>query len=233
MTLRAPFLTLLAVAGLATAQSTKPSPEPSPEDQKFSAVLMEVQKLISTRKYEEALQKIRDAEAIKPDSPVVQLARGSIYTSMKDYEKARQCFKAADSLKPGNFESRFNLTELDYVQGKYEAASASFTAMLASYPDVQKEIRSLIQFKIVVCRIKLKEIGEAEQLVKKFAFADDSPTSYFTQMAFAAQKGDNATANERLAKASKVFKPGDMAPYVDALVEAGWITLKTVDGTKK
>jgi Tfp pilus assembly protein PilF len=233
MTLRALFLTLIAVAGLATAQSTKPPPNGSPEDTKFAAALTEVQKLISTQKYEDALRKIRDAEVLKPDSPIVQLARGSVYTSMKDYEKARQCFKAADALKPGSFEPRFNLTELDYVQGNYESAAASFTAILKSFPDLQKEIRSLVQFKIVVCRIKLNDIAEADELVKKFAFAEESPASYFTQASFAAQKGDNATANQCLTKAQKAFSPREIAPYVDALVEAHWITLRTVDRTKK
>jgi Flp pilus assembly protein TadD len=218
MTLRAPFLTLLAVAGLATAQSTKPPPELSLEDKKFSAALLEVRKLAAAEKYQEALDKIREAEALKPDSPIIQNARGSIYTSMRDYDKARQCFKAADALNPGSFESRFNLTELEYVQGNYEAAAASFTAILASFPGMPKQIRALVQFKIVVCRIKLNKIEEAEQLVKKFAFADDSPANFFTQASFAAQKA---------------FSPAENAPYVDALVEAHWITMKTVDRTKK
>lgn len=233
MTLRATFLTLLAVAGLATAQSTKPPPEPSPEDKKFSAALLDVRKLASEQKYEEALEKIREAEVLKPDSPIIQNARGSVYTSMKDYERARQCFKAADALKPGTFEARFNLTELEYVQGNYESAAASFAAILASFPSLQKEVRALVQFKIVVCRIKLNQIAEAEELVKKFAFAEDSLPSYFTQASFAAQKGDNATANGLLTKAQKAFNPGEIAPYVDALVEAHWITMRKADGSKK
>jgi Tfp pilus assembly protein PilF len=233
MTLRASFLTLLAVAGLATAQSTKPAPEPSAADQKFAAVLMDVRKLASAQKYEEALQKLRDAETLNPNSALVQNVRGSIYTSMKDYEKARECFKAAVALMPGSFEFRFNLTELDYVQGNYEAAAASFTSILAAYPDLQKTVRSLVQFKIVVCRIKLNQLAEAEELVKRFAFADDSLAGYFTKASFAAHKGDNASANGWLARAQKAFNPGEVAPYVDALVEAHWITMKVVDGPKK
>jgi tetratricopeptide (TPR) repeat protein len=230
---RALLLMLIAVAGLVTAQSTKSAPEPSPQDKKFAEALMDVRKLASAQQYEEALEKLRGAEALKPDSPIIQNARGSIYTSMKDYEKARECFKAADALKPGAFESRFNLTELEYVQGNYEAAAASFTEILTTFPNLQKEIRSLVQFKIVVCEIKLNHIVQADQLVQRFAFADESLAGLFTKASFAANKGDNATANELLAKAQKAFNPGQIAPYVDALVEAHWITIRKAEGAKK
>jgi Tfp pilus assembly protein PilF len=233
MTSRAILLLLLAVAGLATAQSTTPSPELSAEDKQLAAMLVDVRRLAAAQKYEEALAKLRDADALQPNSAMVQNARGSIYTSMKEYEKARQYFKAADALKPGTFEVHFNLTELEYVQGHYEAAAASFTDLLSSFPGMQKEIRALVQFKIVVCQIKLNHLAEAEALVKKFAYAEDSPAGCFTQASFAAQKGDNATANTLLAKAEKAYSRAEIAPYVDALVEAHWITMKTVDGPKK
>ncbi len=231
MILRATLFTLLTAATLAVAQSAPPPP--STENSLFQNVLLDVRKLATAQQYDQALARLNDAERIKPGSPIVQNARGSIYTSMKDYGKARECFKQAERLSPGMFEARFNLTELDYVQGNYEAAAASFTKLLATYSDLQPSIRSLVQFKIIACHLKLKKITEAEDLVRRFAFAEESPASYFTKMAFAVHNGDNAGAGALLGKAQKAFGAGAIAPYLDAMVEAHWVTLKRSGETKK
>jgi hypothetical protein len=69
--------------------------------------------------------------------------------------------------------------------------------------------------------------------VKGFAFTDKNPASHFTKIAFAAQTNDFATADEWLTKARQTFGRGELAPYVDALVEAGWLVMKGPDETKK
>jgi Flp pilus assembly protein TadD len=231
MTLRATLLLLFMAANSAVAQTAAPAT--STENSLFQNVLLDVRKLASAHQYDEALARLNDAENIKPGSPIVQNARGSIYTSMKDYGKARECFKQAEKLSPGTFEPRFNLTELDYVQGNYEAAAASFTKLLAAYSNLQPSIRSLVQFKIIACHLKLKKVTEAEDLVRRFAFAEESPASYFTKMAFAVHYGDNAGAGALLGKAQKAFGPGAIAPYLDAMVEARWVTLQRSGETKK
>src|SRR3954465_8014551 len=233
MTLRITFLTVIATAGLAMAQSTRSAPDASPETTLFQGILLDVRKLVSAQQYEEALVRLKDAENIKPGSPIVMNARGNIYTSMKEYGRARECFKQAEILNPSSFEPRFNLTELDYVQGNYEAAAASFTKLLGAYPDLQASIRSLVHFKIIVCHLKLKKDTEAEDLVKRYAFAEESPASYFTKMAFAVHNGENAAAGALLTKAQKAFGNATIAPYLDALVEAHWVTLKRSAETKK
>jgi Tfp pilus assembly protein PilF len=233
MTRRVAFITLMAAAALAMAQSAPPVPDSSPETKLFQGVLLDVRRLASAQQYDQALVRLRDAENIKPGSPIVLNARGNIYTNMRAYEKARECYKQAETLNPGSFEPRLNLTELDYVQGNYEAAASSFTKLLAAYPDLQASVRALVQFKIVVCQLKLKKDAEAEELVKRFAFAEESPASYFTRMAFAVHNGDNAGAGALFTKSEKAFGSATIAPYLDAMVEAHWITLKRSGEGKK
>jgi tetratricopeptide (TPR) repeat protein len=223
MTLRSSLLIFLAAAGLAASQNAAPSPE----DAALAKIFEDVRKLGSEKKYEQALAKLREAEALKPDSTVVQNARGSIYTSMKDYERARECFKKAGELQPGSFEARFNLSELDFVEGKYEAAADAFTKLLAANTGAPRPVRHLVQFKILVCALRLNDIEKATELAKIFAFPDDSPAGHFAKIAFAAQKGDFTGAAAGLASAQKAFGADDTMPYVDTLVEARWLTLKS------
>jgi tetratricopeptide (TPR) repeat protein len=226
MMLRLTLIVLLLAAGPATAQNAPPAPPAPTADKKFMDLLMEVRKLAAQNQPQKALEKLVEAEALKPGNPVVFNARGSVYTSMKDYAKAREAFTKAEALNPNAFEARFNLTELDYVQGNYEQAAESFAKLLDIHASLPEHIRNLVQFKILVCKLKLGKLPEAEALVTTYAFKDESPVGYFTKATFALQKGDQATANEWLAKAQKNFQPGEILPYLDALVEARWIALK-------
>jgi Tfp pilus assembly protein PilF len=232
MPLRFHSLLVLLATGLATAQNPKKAPV-SPEEKRFGEIVLEVRRLTSARQHQQALEKLSEAEALRPNSPEVHMVRGNIYTNAKEYEKARECFVKAESLKPGAFQVRFNLAELDYVQGNYQAASDSFAKLLSTTTGPPEAIRALMQFKIIVCQIKLNKVAEAEALANTYAFKDESPASYFAKASFAIHKGDHATANEWLGKAQKAFKPDDVAPYVDALVEARWITFKPATETKK
>lgn len=232
MPLRFQILFVLLATSLATAQNPKGTPG-SPEDKKFGDIIIEVRKLASARQHQQALEKLGEAEALRPNSPEVLMVRGNIYTNAKEYDKARASFLKAESLKPRAFEIRFNLAELDYVQGNYQTASDSFAKLLTATPPPPAEIRSLMQFKIVVCQIRLNKVAEAEESAKAYAFKDESPASFFTRATFAMQKGDHATANDWLTKAQTTFKPADVAPYVDALVEARLLTLKPATEVKK
>jgi tetratricopeptide (TPR) repeat protein len=232
MMLRLSLIFLLLAAAPAMAQNTRPAPQISATDKKFAELLMEVRRLSGQNQHQQALDKLVEAEALKPDNPVIFNARGSIYTGMKDYAKAREAFAKAETLNPNGFEPRFNLTELDFVQGNYEQAAESFTKLLDIHANLPVQIRSLVQFKILVCKMKVGKLPEAEVLMKTYAFKEESPASYFTKATVALQKGDQATANEWLTKAQRTFKPGETMPYIDSLVEARWITLKSSNAAK-
>ena len=53
-------------------------------------LLKKVQTLHAQQHYYEALQELDKAEALAPDSPIFPNIRGSIYTAMRDFAKARE-----------------------------------------------------------------------------------------------------------------------------------------------
>jgi predicted Zn-dependent protease len=216
-----------AVAAIATAQSS------SPEAQKYAALMDQVRELYGKRQYTDALKRLDEAESLRQDNAKVNNVRGSIYTIMRDYAKARASFEASRKLKPDAYETRFNLAELDFVSGQYDAAEAAFRNLLLDYPKLQPGPQQFVQFKIVISQLKQNMTTEAEAAVKTFAFPDNSPAHYGTQAAFALQKKDTATALHLLNKAAGIFKTGEMIPYVDALMEAKWIRIEASTEPKK
>lgn len=194
---------------------------------------MEVQQLHARQRYTDAMERLREAEALKPENAVVFNARGSIYTGMRDFDKAREWFKKSEALSPTAFEPKFNLTELDYVQGNYEVAGAGFSKLLADHPKLPLQVRHLTQFKVLVCSLKRDKIVEAEAMMKNFTFMDDTAAYYFAKAAFAYQKDDKALATEWVTKATKIFKPVEIAPYMDSLMEARWLPSLAVPNDPK
>lgn len=205
-------------AGVAMAQTAAPV-----VPDKFRDLIIEVQQLQSQKRFTDALEKIHQAEELQPNNPIIANARGSIYTAMRDFDKAEEFFRKAKAQNPDNFEPKFNLTELDYVRGKYAEAEIGFKDLLKQYPKTRQEVRHLVQFKVLVCQLKQDKVSEADATMKAFTFMDDTPAYYFSKAAFAFQKKLKEEAQEWLTKAGSIFKLPDNAPYLDTLMEARWI----------
>lgn len=240
MHLRLALFILIAHGGALFAQTEAPKPaaaqgtDAPSADADFSRLIGECQQLSFQQRFFEALDRLHQAEKLKPDHATVHNVRGSVYTGMRDFEKARESFTKAQAINPAAFEPRFNLTELDYVTGDYAKAEAGFTKLLAEFPKLPLEVRHLTQFKVLVCQLKQKKIAEAESGMKAFTFMDDTAAYYYAKAAIAFQKGDKGEATEWVTKAQKIFKPVENAPYLDTLMEARWIASLTVpDDPKK
>jgi len=204
-----------------------------PTNDKLRSVVEEVQKLHAKQRYFEALQKLNDADAIAPNDPIVSNIRGSVYTAMRDFVKAREAFEKAQTLTPNAFEPKFNIAELSYVEQKYPEAEAAFSKLLQENPKLREEVRHLSQFKVLVSQLKQGKVAEAEKTSLVFTFMDDTPAYYFSKAAFEFQKDNKDGAREWLVKTDKIYKPQQNAVYLDTLMEARWIPSLTVPSDPK
>ena len=159
--------------------------------------------------------------------------RGSVYTAMRDFVKAREAFEKAQTLTPNAFEPKFNIAELSYVEQKYPEAEAAFTKLLQENPKLREEVRHLSQFKVLVSQLKQGKVAEAEKTSLVFTFMDDTPAYYFSKAAFEFQKDNKDGAREWLVKTDKIYKPQQNAVYLDTLMEARWIPSLTVPSDPK
>lgn len=236
-------LTLLAFATLLTLPTGLPgqeAPPPPPAAEggtgaatpRFIALIREAQALHGLQKNFDALQRIEEAEVLDPSSPLIPNVRGSIYTAMRDFDKAREQFQKARALSPDAFEPKFNLVELDYVSGNYAAAERGFQQLLQDYPKLQLEVRHLTQFKVLVSQLKQDKVTEARQVMTNFSFMDDTPAYYYSKAAFAFQEGKRPEGQEWLARAASIYKAHVIVPYVDSLMEAKWIESLSVTPAK-
>lgn len=194
-----------------------------PEVQRFRALILEAGTLNAQQRFSEALQRLAEAEDLKQDEALVHNLRGSVYTGLRDYPKARESFEKAHKLVPASFEPRFNLVELDFVEGKFAEAEKGFTAILKDFPKLPLQPRHLATFKLVVSQLKQDKVEDAAKTSKAFTFMDDTPAYYYSQAAFSFQKKDALAAQEWLEKGAAIFQKREILPYLDSLMESRWI----------
>ncbi len=241
--LRKKFLTLLGLpcAMLATVNAQSPAGSAkAPVEEKnpllnpqVTKLLDEVRLLHAKQQFYAALTKLSEVEVIVPDNPVLINVRGSIYTSLRDFVHARECFERAEKIVPDAIEPKFNKVELLYAETKYPEAEAAFKKLIADTPKLREDLRHLSLFKILVCQLKQDKVAEAEQVAKSFTFMDDTPAYYYAKAAFAFAKDDKEDAKNWMNKASNIFRADKNAFYIDSLVEARWVpSLQVPDAGK-
>jgi Tfp pilus assembly protein PilF len=206
------------------APPAAPTPKLSKEDvNRLSAIIAEVQQLVGRKHYLDALLKLDEADAIAPNSAAVWNVRGSVYTSYRDFDKARDAFTKARAAAPQAFEPQFNLAELLYVEHKYEDAEEAFTQIIKSFPKLREEPRHLTLFKILICRLKQNKANEAADIMKNFTATDDTPAYYYSQAVIPFNAGKRDEAALWMDKAAHIFTEARNAVYLDAINEAQWM----------
>lgn len=196
----------------------------SDEQKKEVATLLgDAARFVQGIRLQEALSKLWEAEQIAPNIFQIHNLRGAAYTKMRDFEKARASFEKAIALVPNAFHARFNLTEIDYVTGNYETAETEFVKLLEAFPKTDVATRRLIEYKIVICKLKQGDSDGAKKMIGAYSYLDDTPIYYVANAAVAFSKEDRDDAESWITSARKIYPAAQMEIFLDALIEAGWI----------
>ena len=240
---RVKFLILMGVSYtlmMAADAQSKNDPVKAPSeannafaDPKVIKLLDEVRQLHAKQLFYEALSKLTEVEVMVPDNPVLINVRGSIYTSLRDFAHARECFERAEKIVPDAIEPKFNKVELFFAEMKYPEAEVAFQKLIADFPRLREDLRHLALFKILICQLKQEKVADAEKTAKAFTFMDDTPAFYYSKAAMAFQKNDKEEGQNWMNKAANIFRADKNAFYIDSLMEARWVQSLRVPETEK
>jgi tetratricopeptide (TPR) repeat protein len=193
-------------------------------------LLQDAQKMRVENRYTEALLKLDEAEKLAPQESLIFTMRGDVYLAprRRDFDLAREQFLKALAIDPTNPGPHFNLSELEFARFNFAGAAASFRKLLTDFPKLPFEVRHLALNRVIICEARQGHFDDAEKLLKEsFTFMDDTPAYQYSNAAISFAKNDEKIAQEWLLRASSIFKPRQIGPYVDALKEMRWI--KDVD----
>ena len=240
---RAILICLLPLSALAAQEPEAPAPAPAakqypyqvefsnlPEEKRkeYSAKLAEGQRLYGEKRVFESLEKAGEAKAIFENDPELLTLMGACQVEFRNFGKAMEHFKKADELAPGLPTVLFNIAELNFVTKDWEAAEinlqkvSDLTAPNVARGDIQ--LPRLVEFKLLLTKLKLGKKEEAAKLAVKYDFLDDSPFPYYAQAALSFADGRDIEAESAIARASRIFQnPQILAPWQDTMVEFGYI----------
>jgi tetratricopeptide (TPR) repeat protein len=197
---------------------------PEEKRKEFYKHLLEASKLFSQKRIFEALDEVTKAEAIFPDNAELANIKGSCYVEFRDFPKARQIFEEALKLSPDSSTVLFNIAEVDFCARNWAKAEKEFTELMPKLAKGQSSMKDLIEFKILLCKLKNNKGAEARKMVDNHGFMDDTPYYFFAKAAISFNNGDTVAAEEWLGRALRIFRnPRILAPWQDTLIEFGYI----------
>lgn len=184
----------------------------------------DAQRFYQQKRIFECLEAVSQAEEIFAHSGDLINLRGACYVEMRAFDKALVAFQEALKISLNNTSIHFNVGEVLFVTKEWQKAHDVFQEVLRKIPMNNMALSRLVEFKMLLCKMKLGQKDEVTILSQKYDFQDDSPFYYYAEAALAYEQKELLQAEEWLARANRIFQnPAIIAPWQDTLVEFGYI----------
>ena len=146
---------------------------------------------------------------------------GSCHIQLREFGSAATAYKKALKIDPDSNEPKFNLAELWFVSGQYAKAFKAFEKLKKDDVFDRASTQELIDFKLLLCHLKLNEEDEAKALFEEFPKKSDK--SRFGRAAVLFYKERGALALESTLEAMQETDHHGASIYLDGLMELGWL----------
>ena len=196
-----------------------------PEDQRkeFLENLADAKKSFEERNFGATQAALDKASAIFADSPEIHTLRGCSFVETRKFDEAMDAFRKAAALSKDNPSIEFNIAEVHFVTKKWKEGLAGFSKVLRLTPADNVRITRLIEFKILLCQMKLGNKAEVSQLASKYGVMDESPYPFYARSALAFFDNKPADAADWRRVALRIFPDEKtLAPWNDTMIEIGF-----------
>ncbi len=205
----------------APAAATLPSvsgPNQLPSDPAY--LMHEALELIQQKQFDAAMEKVNAAIQADPRNIDGYGLRGGLYAQKKDWANATKDYQHIIQMEPNNEQAKFNLSEINFLQKKYDEARVGFAA-LESSPDA----RDLASYKVFLCDLLAGHEDVAAKELADMDQADRGASYYFGKAAWALYHKQTDDARTWLNSASNIYSQGKFKIYSASLFDLGYLPL--------
>ncbi len=195
----------------------RPQPEMS-EEERLSQIMRRAGIYMDQRRFAEAGEVLREAEALKPNDPGVRALRMVILAELGKLEEARAINRELLKEHPGNFVYRYNEAELYMMERRYGEARRRFEKLREAHPD-----NDLLVFKIFLTYLGEKNEKMMLEWARKLDRPTDTPYMYYAASALALFSGDIATGHRAILDADRAFGYGKQRILYHSLAQMGLV----------
>jgi tetratricopeptide (TPR) repeat protein len=208
------FLVLLATAGFADQRSS-------------GAAFERAEAAFNQGKFAEAEKQADAAEKVNAKKPEIPNLRGAIFTKQKRYDEAAQQFNEALALDPKFYPAKFNLAEVNLLQGKYADAARLYQELKQLDPGSE-----LLAFKLTLCALFAGDESKATEIVDVMKFPGKTPAYYYARAAIALERGQKEAAQKYLLNVKKYYTDAECAYFVQSLKEIDFAAARPAQPVK-
>lgn len=199
------------------------TPAPASSSQKmypaaYVKAVGEVIKLFRTRDWPATLQALDKADKIHPPTPVTLNTRGAMAIEQRKFEEGARLCEEALKLDPKFYPARFNLAEIQLVQGHYAEARKLFEKFIR-----ENSKDELARFRVFLTFLLEKNYDDARRAIDLIPFPGDTPAYYYANASWEFAHDRATEGHKWLGRADWTFGPEKSVIFADSLYELGWI----------
>ncbi len=178
----------------------------------------EVIRIFRTRDWPLTLEALDRADKIHPPSPVTLNTRGAIAIEQKKFEEGARYCQEALKLDPKFYPARFNLAEIQLVQGHYAEARKMFEKFVR-----ENSKDELARFRVFLTFLLEKNYDDARRAIDLIPFPGDTPAYYYANASWDFAHDRPEEAKKWIGRADWTFGAEKGATFADSIYELGWM----------
>ena len=210
-----------APAASAPASNAMPSVSGTNQPSASPAFLLhEALQLLQQKQLDAALAKVNAAIQLDPQNVDGYGIRGGIYASQKQWDKAGQDYQRIIQLDANNGQAKFNLSEILFLQKKYDSARPGFVAL-----EQDRDLKDLATYKVFLCDLFAGHEDVAAKELTSMDQVGSGASVYFGKAAWALVHKKPEEARGWLASAASIYSPNKFKLYSSSLYELGYLPL--------
>jgi len=169
--------------------------------------------------YERAIDILRSLNVAGQDKAYVLNLQGAAYTKLKNFDRARESFEYALVHAPEFFPPRFNLAEIEFLQGEYKKALEKFQQLAQS-----AGVSDLLIFKIFLSHLMDGDTITARRLLDRMPRPGTTPVWYYSAAAWEFKKGNKRSGRNYVRIARELYpEEKDRQLYEETLRDLKWL----------
>jgi hypothetical protein len=153
-----------------------------------------------------------------PSNVVGYLQRGNAYGNERKWDLARADYQKALEIDSKCTTASFNMAELDFMQGHYDAARPAFLGIVNN-----ADFGDLAKYKVFLCDL----FGGHEQVAARelavFNQIGSEASYYFANVAWSLYHNKSSAAQSWWQSATQIFAPDKINLYAKPLIDLGYI----------
>lgn len=189
----------------------------------YHILVAEAMKSFKARDFKAALHFADKADEMSPPTIWTINVRGAVAIEKLEFEEGRRLSIKALEIDRGFLPARFNLAEIPFLQGNYQAARQGWLEIYNALPK-DDPTTELLAYRICLTYLLEKDMARAKEWLEKIPNPSQTPAYHYANAAWERQSGRMDKWKEWLEGAEFVWPAGKRADFVDVLIQLRWLS---------